>query len=233
LVYTDRAVENRTKERLTGALILVALLVVLVPELLSGRAPRHGGDAVPEARPATEGPPLRTYTMDLAAPADATSAGQSALNVKPADAAVALPAPAPAPEPIPAPEPAPASLPSTAATAAAPAGETTPKPAPAAKPEPAPRPAAAPNRSAAQTSAADKPAPASGKGWFVQVGSFAKRENAQRYVQQLGKQGYAAQVLGGGALYRVRVGPVADRAAAVALQSRLAGDGFKGSIAVP
>jgi DedD protein len=225
-------VENRTKERLTGALILVALLVILVPELLSGRAPRHGGDAVPEARPATEGPPLRTYTLDLAAPADATPAGQSALNVKPADAAVALPAPAAAP--IPGPEAAPAALPPTVAAAAPPATEATPRPAPAAKPEPAPRPAAATaSPSAAPTSASAKPAPASGKGWFVQVGSFAKRENAQRYVQQLGKQGYTAQVLGGGTLFRVRVGPVADRPAAAALQSRLAGDGFKGSIAGP
>jgi DedD protein len=225
LVYTDGAVENRTKERLTGALILVALLVILVPELLSGRAPRHGGDAVPEARPATEGPPLRSYTLNLAAPADATSAGQSALNVKSADGAVALPAPALEAAPIAAPAAAP--LTSTAAVVAPPAAETTARPAPAAKPEPAPRPAAAP------TTAAARSVPAPGKGWFVQVGSFAKRENAQRYVQQLGKHGYAAQVLAGGTLLRVRVGPVADRPAAVALQLRLAGDGFKGSIAAP
>jgi cell division septation protein DedD len=231
LVYTDRAVENRTKERLTGALILVALLVILVPELLSGRAPRHSADAVPDARPATEGAPLRSYTLNLATPTDATPAGQSALNVKAADAAVALPAPASEAAPIAAPEAAP--LPATTAVAAPPVAETTARPQSVAKPEPAPRPAAAPSPSTAQTSAVAKPSPASGQGWFVQVGSFAKRENAQRYVQQLGKQGYAAQLLHGGTLFRVRVGPVADRPAAAALQSRLAGDGFKGSIAAP
>ena len=222
--------ENRIKERLTGALILVALLVILVPELLSGRAPHGSGEVVPEARPATEGPPLRSYTMDLAAAADASPAGQSALNVKPADDAATLPAPASAP--IPPPEAAPAPAVAPAATAAPPPRpEAQPKPeqaqpaqtskspaAPAPKPQSAPVPA---------------PTSASATGWYVQVGSFAKRENAQRFVQELGKKGHSAQLLGGGSLFRVRVGPVNDRAAAAALQSRLSADGFKGAIVGP
>lgn len=52
--------EPRTRERLTGAAILVALIVLLVPELLSG--PRR-------ARPQTVGPvdepPIRSYTLTL------------------------------------------------------------------------------------------------------------------------------------------------------------------------
>ncbi len=52
--------ENRTRERLTGAAILVALVVLLVPELLSGprRAARQPAAAVDE-------PPIRSYTMPL------------------------------------------------------------------------------------------------------------------------------------------------------------------------
>jgi cell division septation protein DedD len=52
--------EARVKERLTGAIILVALLVLLVPELLTG----------PESRPpptpaGVDGAQLRRYTIDL------------------------------------------------------------------------------------------------------------------------------------------------------------------------
>ena len=52
------------KERLTGAIILVALTVLLVPELLTGPvrfAPRAASVA-----PSAEEPPLRSYTINLA-----------------------------------------------------------------------------------------------------------------------------------------------------------------------
>lgn len=52
--------EIRAKERLTGAVILVALVVLLVPELLSG--PRRS--AVRPAAAAGE-PPMRSYTVQL------------------------------------------------------------------------------------------------------------------------------------------------------------------------
>ncbi len=49
------------KERLTGAIILVALLVLLVPELLTGPGPKSS------AKPAgDESASVRTYTIDLA-----------------------------------------------------------------------------------------------------------------------------------------------------------------------
>jgi len=221
-------VENRIKERLTGALILVALLVVLVPELLSGRAPRQGGDAVPEARPATEGVPLHTYVVPLASPADTTPAGQSVLNAKAADAVPPLPAPASETVPVPLPQ----APPVTAAAPVAPGVAAVSRPEPVAAPKPR---TPSPPAPAANVAAAigDKPVAAPARGWTVQVGSFARRENAQHYVQELGRKGYGAQVLGGGTLFRVRVGPVADRAAAVALQSRLSAEGYKGAISAP
>ncbi len=52
--------ETSVKERLIGAVILVALIVALVPEILSG--PRKSPDV--GATAATE-QPLRTYTIDL------------------------------------------------------------------------------------------------------------------------------------------------------------------------
>ncbi len=55
--------ETRVKERLVGAVILVALIVALVPEILSG--PRETTDA---GSPADSEQPLRTYTIELEQP---------------------------------------------------------------------------------------------------------------------------------------------------------------------
>jgi DedD protein len=208
-------VDNRIKERLTGALILVALLVILVPEMLSGPETSTAAGDAPPARPATEGPPLRSYTLDLDAAADKNPAGQSALNAQSASAAS---------ETAPAATPAEPEASGPAAKAATPTESAEPVAAPAVPAPPQP------------------PAPAStsgaaSRGWQVQVGSFAQRVNAERYAQQLAGKGFKAQVSSstgnGRELFRVRVGPVADRDAAVALQSRLAAQGIRGSLAAP
>jgi len=54
------------KERLTGAIILVVLVVLLVPELLSGpKGPAAIPPAPGAASPSSEEPPLRSYTINL------------------------------------------------------------------------------------------------------------------------------------------------------------------------
>ena len=105
--------DSRAKQRLTGAVILVALFVLLVPELLTG--PRNA-DAPGTA--AEDG--MRRYTIDLNAP------NPSATPVDPQPAQpVALPQPAsPHPEPKPrttgrAPSPETAAEPAAAAPARA------------------------------------------------------------------------------------------------------------------
>ena len=62
------------KERLTGAIILVVLIVLLVPELLSG--PSRSAPAPQAAATSSEEPPLRSYTINLAD--DSHSADSSA-----------------------------------------------------------------------------------------------------------------------------------------------------------
>ncbi|MEP7312780.1 MAG: hypothetical protein ABI859_09365, partial [Pseudomonadota bacterium] len=148
--------DNRIKERLTGALLLVAALVIVVPEMLSGPAKKTVAGDAPAARPATEGPPLRSYTLDLDAPADKSPAGQSALNVQASESAAVTP---PAPK-----TPPPAGVPDT----------------PAAAPPPAVAPAVSPPAAPARPAPA---ATAASGGWQVQVGSFAQRVNAERYAQ--------------------------------------------------
>ena len=96
-------VQEHLKIRLTGAIILVIVVVMLVPEMFRGRPPggaAHGGGMVDEL-------PLRSYTMDLrnnSAPqggAAVSIPGPVAAGVPPT--AAPAPAPASAPKPVPTP----------------------------------------------------------------------------------------------------------------------------------
>jgi len=73
-----------------------------------------------------------------------------------------------------------------------------------------------------------------GNGWLIQLGSFASRGNAERLAQQLKSGGFHASVSessgGGRKLYRVRIGPVADHAAAEQLAVKLRAAGHPGSL---
>jgi len=78
--------ETRLKERLTGAAILVALIVLVVPELFHGQ---HQ-DVASNTSSSGEGPPVRSYTIDLSngsartAPLQSTeSSGESAAGTHP------------------------------------------------------------------------------------------------------------------------------------------------------
>lgn len=200
--------ESRAKQRLTGAVILVALFVLLVPELLLTE-PR-------DAHPSTDNSSdegLRRYTIDL----DAQNANGQPMAPASNDAPVALPevaAPAAAP-------------PEVAAPAAVPA----PTPAPA-QPQPAPAATANPMAPANNVIAA---APRAEPGTFVvQLGSFGSRENAERLVRDMTARGFATFIApitsNGRELYRVRVGPTRDRASAEALAAELKRVGQSGSI---
>jgi DedD protein len=216
-------VETRVKERLTGAVILVALIVLLVPELLSGP---HSVQQRP-AR-AADAPPERSFTVDL--------------TDGPRKSSAAVPQPA-APDPGPAP---------TATSVATPV-PTSPGPSAtdgvASPPSPSPPPRSAPASVARNVSAAaPPPAPAGGTahahahsqptgtvaGWAIQVGSFTSRENAERLASELRARNFVASVAGsttnGRKLYRVRVGPEPDRTSAQALAARLRAAGHSGSI---
>jgi len=67
------------------------------------------------------------------------------------------------------------------------------------------------------------------------VCSFAQHVNAQHLVQDLKAKGFAAQVSEDtkGHLFRVKTGPVADRAAAQALQAKLVAAGYHATVSAP
>jgi DedD protein len=201
-------VDGLVKERLTGAIILVALIVLLVPEMLHGPirpTPRARG-----SESAAEEPPLRSVTISLAdEPRGGSGAPQpqTPLPVAPAAepaAAAAQPAPA-APMTTPPAHPPPASAPQAAAPQA---------------PTPARTPAAA-------------AASAKGGGFVVQLGSFASQANAERLAAQVRSRGFPVAVSRssrGKHLYRVQVGPAQTRAAAEQLLVRLRSTGHGGPI---
>jgi DedD protein len=215
--------ESRLKERLTGAVILVALIVLLVPELLSG----PGVTAQPARTTDEDGTPMRSYTIDLAdnggAPRPTTN-GDATTEFEPL-AAPDDPAEADAGE---SPQVQPDETPVASEqveSAAAPAAETQESAPVASAPAPVVETPPAPARSPPVT------------GWMIQVGSFASRENAERLARELKSKGFAASVSesrgGGRSLYRVRVGPEGDRAAAQAVLAKLRARGQRGAALMP
>jgi DedD protein len=201
--------EARVRERLVGALVLVAVVVLFVPAILKGRG------AAPEAPP---GQPTRRVEVPVG---DATPEPEELVLVPepvaddpvpatPAGRSARAPATAPA-EPAPTPSLADARESRTATT-------------PAAKPPAEEPPAAKPSVGAGTTQA-----------WAVQLGAFSNRDKAQQLVAQLRERRYAAFMLeyraGGKVLYRVRVGPEQDRARAAEIAARLAKDGFQPVVA--
>jgi len=214
------------KERLTGAIILVALIVLLVPELLTGPIRTKSAPAASATRAAA---PLRSYTLTLSAP-------------RTVDAAPATPAAQAPAQPTPGPQESP---PQSATQAAEDGGG--PQRAPAAQAAPpeaqaptAPRPGAAADPALQVASAPAHPAvhethlAVSSGGWVVQLGSFAGRQNANRLAHSLTAKGFRMSVssarAGSRVLWRVRAGPAHDRAAAQHLAARLRALGHHGEI---
>ena len=183
--------DTALRNRLTGAVILVLLAVLLLPELLTGaggtaaRTPSPAG-ATPEGDAPEGDAPLQTLQIDLSGtargpagsalpPPEVTDGLADDLEVDPA-----APPPVvrlPVPEAI-----------TTAPPAAAPVDPTATR-------------------------------------FYVQVGTFATRERAETAQKDLARRGFKVTInetaSGARRLHRVRVGPVADRAAAVALEAQL------------
>jgi len=215
--------EQTLQARLIGATVLVALAVLLIPELLSGR--KTVEPAVEEGA-AAKG--TRSFTIELGSPGGSTSVpGPSA----PSATAQASRAPAPAGEP--------GTLDETPQSGAA---LDPPDVAAAAGPAPSPPAEQAADSDAAPASAApaassppaESAKPAEVGGWVVQVGAFGSGDAARRLVDELSAAGFEAHVApvtrSGRTLHRVRVGPVAERAAADQLAQRLGARGLPAAV---
>ena len=206
--------ETAVKERLIGAAVLVLLVVLVVPALLSG--PREP----PPPDPAAQGP-IRSVEIDMG-----RSRPLSGPDEPPqADRDLVPPAPSGLPE-----------APAQGLSASADRADTTP-PATEAVARPLPADPVAPSAAALPAGAPPATGPESappGAGWAVQLAALSNQDSARKMVSDLKTRGYAAFILeyrsGGKVLYRVRVGPEAQRERAIALAARLEGEGFKTAV---
>ncbi len=209
--------ENRLKERLTGAAILVALIVLLVPEMFHGQR----RDVAASAGSSAEGAPVRSYTIDLSNGPARTAPLQSTPGTNAASAgtdAAAEPAPAPAPAPAASES---AQAPHLTPTSPPAHADTTPS-APVTHATPPKRNTTAPTR------------PVAGP-WSVQLGLFAQRDNAERMAHAAQSKGFSVSVSSPDAKgrFHVRAAGLADRASAQTLQQRLRDQGFSAAIVAP
>lgn len=209
--------EVRVRERLVGALVLVAVVVLLVPAILKGRAPE------PVAAP--ESAPVRRIEMPITDQAPAPE--EQVLVPEPL---MEETGPAPPPPERPTAEPSPKSeAPAPVAT------QRAPDPAPVAAPTRAPAPPAAKPAPSAAKPAPSSSASVAGAAWAVQLGAFSNKAKAEQLVEELRKRQFSAFLLeyraSGKVLYRVRVGPEQDRARAEATAARLAKEGFQPVVA--
>lgn len=212
------------KQRLVGAVILIALAVIFVPMLFDNGADRDQA---------------RDTVIDLPPPpVDRREVRRLPLDPERVREVPARQAPPPEPMPSQQEEPeisllAPESVsePDLPSRAEEPAGVAEQRELPGREtaPEPEAEPELPLDSAPPATPAAAAPpaaAPASTGAWIVQVASFSSADTADRVMEQLGVLGHDAAVdiivRGESRLYRVRSGPYASRAAADRAQAQIA-----------
>jgi len=186
--------QQRMKQRIVGAIVLVALAVIFIPMLLQGPVEREA-TSIPIKIPPKPAVEVSMPSAEQAPPTPepVANAFQPAEPVAPSSAPLEQPM-APTPEPP---------------------IEASP---PVAVEEPAPRPSPKPPPNPAQT-------PTELGSWAVQVGSSGTEANALRLRNSLRDNGYNSDTerlqRDGKTFYRVRVGPMIDRADAERTQAAL------------
>lgn len=215
------------KERLVGACILVATVVIVVPELLSGPARRPPPAPADGNRRLVE-IDLNTRQTTASVPTQDPQLASSGIDNEAAPAANLS-------EPRAA-TPSAAQAASAAQSSGAAQGRGAAQGSSAAPPSGVSMPLE--NASSGPTSMSRSTTELSARtAWSVQVGSFANRANAERLVHQLKSSGATAYLLSSGSgsrqRYRVRVGPLADRGAAERTVTRLKALGHAATVVAP
>jgi DedD protein len=212
--------DRRIKERLIGATILVALIVLIVPELLSGPKPAPVPPLAAGLPGSTRNVSVNLATSKATPEPQAADAASAAAGETPAAGAAN------------------AGGGNAGGASAGGAGAATVTTLRAQEPA-APlleTPVSSPKSGLDSTRAASSEALAPGRhGWAVQLGSFASKANAEKLVHQLPGSGFYVISSGAGPSlrYRVRMGPLADRSAAARAVTKLKAEGHAATIVTP
>ncbi|MEO8492049.1 SPOR domain-containing protein [Pseudomonas sp.] len=198
--------DSAYKQRMVGALVLVALAVIFLPMLFSRQDEQR--QVVVEAPAAPQAPVMPQVQVEPVVvpepqalpqepvPSDVEVAQQQAPTM-PVQPSVPVVKPAPAPAPVVAVKPA--------------------APAPAPKPV-APQPAAPGKPDVGQSRIDPNGLPIS---WSIQLASLANRESADALQKKLRAQGYNAYIRSADGKNRVFIGPLIERAEADRLRDLL------------
>ena len=124
-------------------------------------------------------------------------------------------------------------VPGASAPPAATRAPVVPTPPPSPSPTPTAKPAAAPVPASAAAARSTKPG-TDAFVYFVQVGAYARPDDAEQQRARVGLMGLAAKVTereqSGRTVFRVRLGPFERKADADAAQERLAGNGVEAAL---
>lgn len=201
------------KQRIVGALVLVALAVIFLPMLFSREDElRHVVVEAPPMPKAPEMPPVELEQVQVPEPQALPQ--EPVPPLEPAGDALASNVP-PLEQPAP-------------AAPAQPVAPAVPVPAPA-QPQPQPQvqakvPAPAPAAPVAETKTDEKRLDVNGLpvSWSIQLASLSSRASAENLQKNLRTQGYNAYIRSVEGMNRVFVGPVIERAEANRLRDQLA-----------
>ncbi|KAA8706187.1 SPOR domain-containing protein [Pseudomonas cannabina] len=205
--------DNVVKQRMVGALVLIAVAVIFLPMLFTREdETRHVQVEAPSAPQAPATSQVRVDPVPVpepqVLPQEPVPGDDTASNQPPA-----MPiAPAPAQS-----TPAQSAPPVTSAPAQKPVVKPTPAAAPSA-PSPAP---AAPAKPAKPAASAGVDANGLSISWSVQLASMSNRANADNLQKTLRTQGYNAYIRTADGVNRVFVGPLIERAEADRLRDQL------------
>ncbi|WP_438867010.1 SPOR domain-containing protein [Pseudomonas sp. L1(2025)] len=199
--------DSAYKQRMVGALVLVALAVIFLPMLFSRQDEQR--QVVVEAPSAPQAPTMPQVQVEPVVVPEPQALPEEPVPSDDEVAAQQAPA-APVQQSVPVVKPAPA--PSAPVVAAKPAA-----PAPAPKPV-APQPAAAGKPDVGQSRIDPNGLPIS---WSIQLASLANRESADALQKKLRAQGYNAYIRSADGKNRVFIGPLIERAEADRLRDLL------------
>ncbi|MHB9595764.1 SPOR domain-containing protein [Pseudomonas amygdali pv. morsprunorum] len=199
--------DNVFKQRMVGALVLIAVAVIFLPMLF------------------TREDETRQVQVDAPSAPQAPAASQIRVDPVPVPEPQALPQePVPNDDDMSSSQPPSMPIAPAPSTPAAPPVASAPAPKPAAKPAPAPALAPAPAAPAAPAKPA-APAGVDANGlsisWSVQLASMSNRANADNLQKTLRTQGYNAYIRTADGVNRVFVGPLIERAEADRLRDQL------------
>lgn len=227
--------ERQLKERLVGAAVLIAVAVIMVPEMFSGSGSHESENPKPpgnESSASSDSGQVKTYRIELqqreGSAVSSVNSAQAMPSVPDTHAdAIASTMPQATPAETSAPD---ATVSNSSSRSVVSVSGTSQKSAASVE-------AASRSSSSAASRAATPVTPAAVGGWAVQIGSFSTEATAKKIVGEAKSQGFAAfhgpVKVGSKTLYRVRVGPYADRDAAQSALTKLKRSYAQASLVAP